>query len=109
MFVLGGMGLSGGTMASWPVILTYAAELYPTRIRATAIGWASAAGRSAWVVAPAMMGMIMSSWSGGRGPAMTVFAVALAGTALMVLGLGKETARQSLDELVEIGVPRTAP
>ena len=108
VFVLAGIGLSGGTLAAWPVILTYAAELYPTRIRATAIGWASAAGRSAGILAPAMLGILMSSWSHGRGPAMVVFAVGLAGAALLVLFLGEETAGRSLEEIAEVGAPSVA-
>jgi MFS transporter, putative metabolite:H+ symporter len=102
-FVLGGTALTGGTLAAWPAILSYAAELYPTRIRATATGWAAAAGRTAAILAPAMLGILMPTWTRGRGLAMAVFAVALGGAALIVLVLGEETAGRSLEEIADVG------
>ncbi len=107
-FVLGGVGLAGGVLAAWPVILSYAAELYPTRIRATAIGWASAAGRAASILAPALLGILMSTWSQGRGPAMLVFAALLAAAAVIVLVAGEETAGRSLEEITDVAAPGVA-
>ncbi|HLW59236.1 MAG TPA: MFS transporter [bacterium] len=92
------MTLAGGVLASWPVILSYAAELYPTRIRATAMGWASAAGRTGAILAPAMLGIVMRSWTTGRGPALSIFAFTLVVAALIILFLGEETAGRSLEE-----------
>lgn len=100
--VLGGTALTGGTLAAWPAILSYAAELYPTRIRATATGWAAAAGRTAAILAPAMLGILMPTWTRGRGLAMAIFAVALGGAALIVLVLGEETAGRSLEEIADV-------
>ncbi len=107
-FVLGGVGLAGGVLAAWPVILSYAAELYPTRIRATATGWASAAGRTAAILAPALLGILMSTWSQGRGPAMLVFAALLAAAAVIVLVAGEETAGRSLEEITGVAAPPVA-
>jgi putative MFS transporter len=96
------MTLAGGVLASWPVILSYAAELYPTRIRATAMGWASAAGRTGAILAPAMLGIVMRSWTTGRGPALSIFAVTLVIAALIILFLGEETAGRSLEETAAV-------
>ena len=93
--------LAGGVLAAWPVILCYAAELYPTRIRATAVGWASAAGRTGTILSPALLGVLMASWTSGRAPALNVFAGALAIAALIVVVLGEETAGRSLEEVAE--------
>lgn len=107
-FLLGGGALAGGTLAAWPAILNYAAELYPTRIRATATGWGSAAGRSAGVLAPALLAALMPTWARGRGPAMSVFAAALGAAVVIVLLLGEETAGRSLEEIADAGAPSVA-
>lgn len=99
--VVAAIALAGGVLAAWPVILSYAAELYPTRIRATAVGWASAAGRIGGILSPALLGVLMSSWTSGRSLALSVFACALAIAALLVVFLGEETAGRSLEEVAE--------
>jgi len=99
--VVAAIWLAGGVLAAWPVILSYAAELYPTRIRATAVGWASAAGRTGAILAPALLGVLLHSWTGGRGVALGVFACALVIAALIVLFLGEETAGRSLEDVAE--------
>ena len=95
------IAMGGGVLAAWPVILSYAAELYPTRIRATAVGWASAGGRLGTIVAPPLLGLLLKSWSGGRSLALSVFACALVIAALTVALLGEETAGRSLEEVTE--------
>ena len=59
--ILGGGALAGGTLAAWPIILGYTAELYPTRVRATAAGWAGVVSRSGGVAAPLLMGVLLAS------------------------------------------------
>lgn len=108
IFILGGAVLAGGVLAAWPVILSYAAELYPTRIRATATGWASAAGRTAAILAPAMLGALMTTWATGRGVALNVCAGALGAAALIVLFLGEETAGRPLEEVADRAPERNA-
>jgi putative MFS transporter len=98
MLVLGGILMGGGVLAAWPVILSFAAELYPTRIRATATGWASAAGRTAGILSPALLGLLIGSWSGGHG-AIGIYVVALAAAAVIVLVLGEETTGRSLEDI----------
>jgi putative MFS transporter len=99
--VLAAIALAGGVLAAWPVILSYAAELYPTRIRATAVGWASAAGRTGGILSPALLGLLLKSWTSGRSLALNVFACALVIAVLIVVFLGEETAGRSLEEVAE--------
>jgi putative MFS transporter len=99
--VLAAIALAGGVLASWPVILSYAAELYPTRIRATAVGWAAAAGRTGAILSPGLLGLLLKSWTGGRSLALNIFACALVIAALIVAFLGEETAGRSLEDVAE--------
>jgi MFS transporter, putative metabolite:H+ symporter len=86
-------------MAAWPIILGYTAELYPTRVRATAAGWAGVVSRSGGVAAPLLLGFLLSSWDGGVGLALGVFGVMLALAALLVAFQGEETRGRTLEEL----------
>jgi MFS transporter, putative metabolite:H+ symporter len=99
--VIGGGVLAGGVLASWPVILAYAAELHPTRIRATATGWASAAGRAAGIVAPLFLAVLMRTWTGGRSEALAAVAISLVAAAAIVLVFGEETTGRGLEEVAE--------
>jgi putative MFS transporter len=99
--VLGGGALAGGVLAAWPVILAYAAELHPTRIRATATGWASAAGRAAGIAAPLLLAGLMRTWTGGRAQALSVVAASLVVALGIVLALGEETVGRGLEEVAE--------
>lgn len=100
--VIAAICLAGGVLAAWPVILCYAAELYPTRIRATAVGWASAAGRTGAILVPAMLGALLKTWTSGRSLALGVVAGALVIAALIVVFLGEETAGRSLEDVAEV-------
>lgn len=97
--VIGGGALAGGLLAAWPIVLGYSAELYPTRIRATAAGWAGAVSRSGGVVAPLLLGILLNSWGGGLGLALGVFAVLLALAVVLFWALGEETRGRTLEEL----------
>ncbi|HYM70793.1 MAG TPA: MFS transporter [bacterium] len=107
MLVLGGILMGGGVLAAWPVILSFAAELYPTRIRATATGWASAAGRTAGILSPALLGLMIGSWSSGHA-AIGVYVVAIAAAVAVVLVFGEETAGRSLEDITGVGDARPA-
>jgi len=100
--VVAAIFLAGGILGAWPVILSYAAELYPTRIRATAVGWAAAAGRTGAILAPAMLGALLRSWTSGRGLALGVVAGALVIAVLIVVFLGEETAGRPLEDVAEV-------
>jgi putative MFS transporter len=98
-FILGGGALAAGVLASWPVILAYAAELHPTRIRATATGWASAAGRAAGIVTPLALAAVMRTWASGRLAALGVVAAGLLAAVGIVLAFGEETAQRRLEDV----------
>lgn len=99
--VLGAGALAGGVLASWPVILAYAAEMYPTRIRATATGWASAAGRAAGIAAPLLLAALMHTWTTGRFQALSVVAASLVAAIGIVIVFGEETVGRRLEEVAE--------
>jgi putative MFS transporter len=97
--ILAGGALAGGTLAAWPIILGYTAELYPTRVRATAAGWAGTVSRTGGVVAPLMLGVLLSSWGGGLGAALGIFGAMLAAVVVLVMVLGEETSGRALEDL----------
>jgi putative MFS transporter len=99
--VIAAIAMAGGVLAAWPVILSYAAEMYPTRIRATAAGWASAAGRAGAILAPFLLAVLMRTWTSDRAVALSIFAASLLVAALIVVFLGEETANLSLEETAE--------
>jgi putative MFS transporter len=100
-FIVGAGILAGGVLAAWPPILAYAAEMYPTRIRATAAGWASAAGRAAGIVTPLALAAVMRTWTAGRVQALGGVALALVAGVAIVVVFGEETARRGLEEVAE--------
>ncbi len=50
--VLGGMFLSFSLLGAWGALYAYTPELYPTEVRGTGMGWASAMARVAGIAAP---------------------------------------------------------
>lgn len=81
----------------WSLIYTYAAEVFPTRIRATGTGTTSSSGRLAALIAPTLFGILIP-YVGSAG----VFTI---GAAVFVLGgvitllFGVETKGKSLEEI----------
>jgi putative MFS transporter len=96
--VLAGGALAGGVLAAWPIILGYTAELYPTRVRASAAGWAAAFSRLGGVFGPWLLGALLGA-SGGLALSMGVFAALLAAAVVVVKLLGEETRGRTLEEL----------
>ncbi|MCC7104935.1 MAG: MFS transporter, partial [Chloroflexi bacterium] len=98
LVVAGALGLSLGLSMAWTSILVYVSELYPTRVRAVASGWAAASGRCVALVTITIMAGSMGSWEAGRGVALGSHALLLlvgaAGTALF----GVETRGKTLEE-----------
>ena len=88
-FMLGSRGLTAA----------YTAELYPTRLRSTGVGWAGAFGRLVGIVAPMGTGVIVAQTGGGFGIVFLIFALVLLLGGLDVAILGQETAGQSLEKL----------
>ena len=97
--VLCGGALAGGLLAAWPVVLGYTAELYPTRMRATAAGWAGTASRCGGIVSPLILGVLIGDWGAGLSTALTVFAALQAGACVLVALRGEETRGRTLEEL----------
>lgn len=97
--ILSSGALAGGVLGAWPTILGYTAELYPTRLRATAAGWASAVSRLGGIGAPLMIGALIQSSGGERGLALGTIGVLL----LVAVGLvgvsAEETRGRTLEEL----------
>lgn len=90
--------LSFFNLGAWGVLYTYSPEMYPTHARASGVGFAAAFGRIGGILAPIIVGWIMT------GPdkfsaVFTMFTGVLVVIALNVAILGEETMRKSLDEL----------
>lgn len=85
----------------------YTPELYPTRLRGTGTGSAAAFGRVGGILAPLVVGRLLSA-GGPAGAAaadagftavFTLFAAVLAAGAAAVLLLGEETRGRTLEEI----------
>jgi AAHS family benzoate transporter-like MFS transporter len=67
------------------LILASVADSYPTRMRASAVGWANGTGRAGAVVAPALGGAVLAAGLGPRAVFLTFAASALVAAATMVV------------------------
>jgi len=98
MLITSGLLMQFFTWMLWPSVYAYTPELYPTRMRATGCGLASAVGRIGALSGPYVTGLILSTALGQS----MVFNVA-AGTfilgALAVFLLGPETKGRTLEEV----------
>ncbi len=96
--ILWGCMISFFNLGAWGICHAYSAEQYPTYARATGVGWAAAFGRTGGIIAPIVVGWIMT----GPDKIPTVFMMftaVLAIVAANVFILGRETAGKTLDEL----------
>jgi putative MFS transporter len=90
-----GMALSFFNLGAWGVLYAVTPELYPTSLRATAAGWAAAAGRVASIAAPLLVPVFLLT--GGAVLTFTVFALFF----LVAAGAGwalRNLRGQALDE-----------
>ena len=93
-----GSMMSFFNLGAWGVVYTYTPELYPTRIRALASGWAAAIGRVGGILAPMIVGyMIMGN--DGFNNVFVMFAVVMLVVAAVVWIFGEETKGRSLKEI----------
>jgi len=99
VIILSGGALAGGLLAAWPIMLGYTAELYPTRMRATAAGWAGAVSRSGGIIAPLLLGALLRTWDSSLTFALAVFGGLLLLVVALVALLGEETSGRTLEEL----------
>lgn len=88
--------------AAWGMAYPFTTELYPTRIRGSATGWANGFGRLGGVVAPYLVGMLIQ----GGIERLGIFAILAAAPLLVTLtlaGVKKTTTGRSLEEIAEAG------
>jgi putative MFS transporter len=96
--ILWGCMISFFNLGAWGICHAYSAEQYPTYARATGVGWAAAFGRTGGIIAPVVVGWIMT----GPDKIPTVFMLFTAVLAIVaadIFILGRETAGKSLEEL----------
>ncbi|HWQ61698.1 MAG TPA: MFS transporter [Negativicutes bacterium] len=107
--MLWGCMISFFNLGAWGICHAYSAEQYPTYARATGVGWAAAFGRTGGIIAPIVVGWLMT----GPDKIPTVFLMftaVLAVVAADIIFLGRETMNKSLDELTAADtVPAPAP
>ncbi|MBI2954054.1 MAG: MFS transporter [Chloroflexi bacterium] len=94
-----GSVVSTTNLAAFGVMVGYTAELFPTRVRGTGAGSASAFGRMGTVIVPAAVALLVSSWSAGFQAVFVMFAIVLLIGALGVGILGEETKGRTLEEI----------
>ena len=85
------------------VLYTYTPELYPTAIRALGSGYAAGFGRIGSMIAPAMVGMLIGGQMGSASIFM-LFAGVFVVVSAVVMGLGVESRKKSLEEIAEEAV-----
>ncbi len=93
-----GSMMSFFNLGAWGVVYTYTPELYPTRIRAFGSGWAAAVGRTGGILAPVVVGYMISAKDGFMN-VFIMFTVVMLAIACAVLYAGEETKGKSLGEI----------
>jgi putative MFS transporter len=81
----------------WSALYAYTPELYPTEVRATGTGFASAIGRVGSLIGPYIIGVILPMT--GQGGVFALGAGAFVIAALSVLILGEETKGRTLESI----------
>ena len=93
-----GATMSFFNLGAWGVIYTYTPELYPTEIRGLGCGWATGFGRVGGMVAPLLVGTLLTdAWDMGH--IFYIFAGVFVLISFIVLTLGRETKRKELESL----------
>ncbi|PZE21709.1 MFS transporter [Paenibacillus xerothermodurans] len=95
MLIAAGICLSFFNLGAWGGLYAYTPELYPTAVRSTGVGLAASFGRVGGVVAPFLVGTLVTAGVGIQGIFIMFFVAILIG-ALAVFVLGKETKGQEL-------------
>lgn len=98
--IMWGCIMSCSNLGAWGITHAYSTEQYPTHARATGVGWAAACGRCGGIIAPIVVGAMMTN-TNQYGAVFMMFTGILAIIAVNVIFLGKETMNKSLDELTE--------
>jgi putative MFS transporter len=94
MVIVGHWTCGQVTVILWP----YSAEIYPTRMRALAVGFVSSFARGASMITPMIVGLVIAE-TGSIKPMFLVFGVSAAIGFLLWLKASRETAGVSLDDI----------
>jgi MFS transporter, putative metabolite:H+ symporter len=95
--IVAGLCMQFFLFGMWSALYAYTPELYPTRIRATGTGFASAIGRVGSLIGPYVIGIILPST--GQTGVFALGAGAFVVAALAVLILGEETRGRTLESI----------
>lgn len=94
-----GCVISFFNLGAWGVLYTYTPELYPTRIRSSGAGSATAFGRIGGIVGPYIVGLLLPSWGAGVGTIFAMFAAIFLVISGIVVIMGEETRGSSLERI----------
>lgn len=81
----------------WSVLYAYTPELYPTKIRSSGAGFASAIGRVGALIGPVLVGLILPQT--GQSGVFMMAAISFMMAAIIVFTLGEETKGKVLEEI----------
>ena len=93
-----GAAMSFFNLGAWGVIYTYTPELYPTAIRALGSGWAAGFGRIGGMLAPMLVGVLLAH-DAPINIIFVMFASVFVIVSVIVLSLGVESKKKSLEEI----------
>lgn len=93
-----GAAMSFFNLGAWGVIYTYTPELYPTAIRALGSGWAAGFGRIGGMLAPMLVGVLLAHGA-PISLIFLMFASVFVVISIVVLSLGIESKKKSLEEI----------
>jgi putative MFS transporter len=95
--IVAGLSMQFFLFGMWSALYAYTPELYPTAVRATGTGFASAVGRIGSLIGPYVIGVILPA--AGQGGVFALGAGAFVIAALAVLTLGEETRGRTLESI----------
>ena len=98
-----GAAMSFFNLGAWGVIYTYTPEMYPTSIRALGSGWAAGFGRIGGMLAPMLVGVLLTNGA-PMNLIFAMFAFVFVAVSAIVLGLGIESKQKSLEEIDKVAV-----
>ena len=93
-----GAAMSFFNLGAWGVIYTYTPELYPTSIRALGSGWAAGFGRIGGMLAPMLVGVLLTQGA-HMDTIFVMFASVFVIVSVIVLALGIESKQKSLEQI----------
>lgn len=95
--IIAGLCMQFFLFGMWSALYAYTPELYPTHVRATGTGFASAVGRIGSLIGPYVIGVILPA--AGQSGVFALGAGAFVVAALAVLVLGEETRGRTLESI----------